>query len=68
MSKNDTHLKQVNLTQEEFDALAYAVKARLVAIEKRAFLKYSGVAIRQYLDNDWEYTSLISLADKFGID
>lgn len=68
MSKNDTQYKRVIFTQDEFNALAYSIKSRLAAIEKRAYLKYSGAAIRQYLDNDWEYTSLISLVDKFGID
>lgn len=65
MTKNDTQSKQVLFTQDEFNALAYAVKARLAAIEKRACLKHSGSKIRKYLDSDCEYKSLISLVNKF---
>lgn len=70
MKKNDTQPKQVFFTQEEFDALAFAIKNRMALIEMRALSYHSETpeTFRKYLDSEWEYTALVSLVKKFDID
>lgn len=55
-------MEKVQLTQEEVDALGFAVKARLMSIE-------SGITYenRHELENDSEYLALLSLVKKFNL-
>lgn len=67
---NDTQNKQVFFTQIEMNALAFAVKNRMAIIEMRA-IAYHGEtpeSFRKYLDSEWEYNALVSLAKKLHID
>ena len=62
--------EQVFFDQVEMNALAFAVKNRLAVIEMKA-IAYHGEtpqSFRQYLDGEWEYTALLSLAKKLHID
>jgi hypothetical protein len=62
--------EQVFFDSVEMNALAFAVKNRMALIEMRA-LSYHGEtpeSFRKYLDGEWEYNALISLAKKLHID
>lgn len=62
--------KQVEFSQIEMNALAFAIKNRMAIIEMKA-LSFHGEtpeSFRKYLDGEWEYTALFSLAKKLEID
>lgn len=60
----------VELTQVEMNALAFAVKNRMAIIEMKALAEHgeTPTTFKHYLDNEWEYTALRSLCQKFRID
>jgi hypothetical protein len=59
----------VELTNDEYNALSFAIKARLALIESKA-MAYSESPndFRLALDSDTEYCALVSLARKFRVD
>lgn len=62
--------KKVSFTENEFTALAYALKSRISIIEAKA-LAYNGETPQTFkncLENDLEYKALVSLVRKFEID
>jgi len=62
--------EQVFFDSVEMNALAFAVKNRMAIIEMKA-LSFHGEtpeSFRKYLDGEWEYNALISLAKKLHID
>lgn len=62
--------EKVEFNQLEMNALAFAIKNRMAIIEMKA-LSFHGEtpqSFREYLDSEWEYTSLFSVAKKLHID
>lgn len=62
--------EKIEFSQIEFNALAFAVKNRMALIEMRA-LSFHGEtpqSYKDYLDDEWEYNALVSLAKKLHID
>lgn len=62
-------IKSVQLTDDEFNAFALAIKSRLTIIESKA-LAFSGetpATFKRCLENDWEWVALCSIARKFNL-
>lgn len=62
--------EKIEFSQIEFNALAFAIKNRMAIIEMKA-LSFHGetpTTFREYLNGEWEYNALISLATKLHID
>lgn len=62
--------ERVEFSQVEFNALAFAIKNRMAIIEMKAisFHGETPESFRKYLEGEWEYAALISLAKKLRID
>lgn len=62
--------KNVFFEREEMSALAFAIKNRMAIIEMKAIAEHGQTPqeFKKYLDNEWEYKNLLSIARKLEID
>lgn len=61
--------KSVGFTADEFNALAFALKARLAIIESKA-MAFSGDtpdSFKRCLEKDWEWNALVSVCRKLEL-